>query len=64
MLDLLDVGEVVVELCIELLDLLTDDSLPDSTYRGPVKIFPVYGGRFTDPLKRDSDPAGSSEGNT
>ena len=51
MLDVFDVGEFACELCIELLDLLTDGSLPDSTYQGPLKIFPVYGGRFTDPLR-------------
>ena len=50
--DVFDVGEFACELCIELLDLLTDESLPDSTYQGPLKIFPVYGGRFTDPLKQ------------
>ena len=52
MLDVFDVGEFAVELCelcIELLDLLTDESLPDSTNQGPLKVFPVYGGSFTDP---------------
>jgi hypothetical protein len=55
MLDVLDAGEFAVELCIELLDLLTDESLPDWTNEGPTKIFPIYGGRFTDPLKQQ-DP--------
>jgi len=60
-LDVFELGGFAVELCelcielldcIDLLDLLTDESLPDSTYQGPLKIFPVYGGRFTDPLKQ------------
>ena len=52
---------VAVELFIELLDLLTDESLPDWTNQGPIKIFPIYGGRFSDPLKRELDPAGNPE---
>ena len=54
-LDALDAFEIVIELGIDLLDFLTDESLSDSTNQGPVRIFPVYGGRFTDPL-RQQDP--------
>jgi hypothetical protein len=58
-LDALDAFEIVIELCIDLLDFLTDESLgeplSDSTNQGPIRIFPVYGGRFTDPL-RQQDP--------
>ena len=67
MLDVVDAIEIVIELCDyvgDVAELLTDGSLTDSTNQGPIKIFPVYGGRFTDPLKRDSDPIGNPEEHT
>jgi len=67
MLDVVDAIEIVIELCDyvgDLAELLADEPFPDSTNQGPIKIFPIYGGRFTDPLKRDSDAAGNPEEHT
>jgi hypothetical protein len=68
MLDVVDAIEIVIELCDyvgDVAELLTDGSLPDSTYQGPLKIFPVYGGRFTEPHQNvDSDPIGNPEEHT
>jgi hypothetical protein len=67
MFDVVDAIEIVIELCdyvSDLAELVTDESFPGPTSQGPLRIFPFYGGRFSDPLKSGSDPTGNPEDRT